>query len=254
MAFSASTVICARTDWSRVVPGGHGGHQGYLSAVRNRNRSKRRNAHEPDDSELAKVTTMLHYDEATLVRDLARMSIKFRVAFAASCAERLFPAYEAFSSRAGRGDRVLGAILEQVWQHLLGDEMSTEQIRLALSRCMALIPGEDDEPWLNEQAYADDAASAIAYTLRALENGEPQDAAWAARRAYEAADHHVIYRLGIEGEAQVLAHPIVQAEFSRQRRDLEELLRARQDSAELFIRLRDRARTEAPAFFTLGSR
>jgi hypothetical protein len=200
------------------------------------------------------MTTMLRYDKAALVRDLARVGIKSRVAFAASCAERLFPAYEDFWRRAGRGDRAtLAEALEAVWQHLLGDEMSTEQIRAELGRCMALIPGEDDEPWVEEQAYADDAASAMAYTLRALDTGEPQEAAWAARRAYEAADHHVMHRLGVDGETQVLAHPIVQAEFSRQRRDLDEILGARRESAGLFVRLRDRAKAEAPAFFASGS-
>jgi uncharacterized protein YjaG (DUF416 family) len=198
--------------------------------------------------------TLLRYDEAALVRDLARVGTNSRVAFAGSSAERLFPAYEGFYKRSGRGDRAgLAAILERVWRHLLGDEMSTEQVRAELSRCMALIPGEDDEPWMDEQAYADDAASAIAYTLRALEIGEPQEAAWAARRAYEAADHHVTHRLRVEGESQVLAHPIIQVELSRQHRDLEELLGARQESAELFTHLRERARAEGADFFGVRS-
>jgi hypothetical protein len=130
--------------------------------------------------------------------------------------------------------------------------MSGEQVREDLSRCMELIPGEDEEPSVDEQAYADDAASAIAYALRTLDSGESQEAAWAARRAYEAADHHVMYRLGLEGESQVLAHPVVQTELSRQHRDIEELLGAPESSTELFVRLRDRAKAEASTFF--GSR
>jgi hypothetical protein len=197
---------------------------------------------------------MLHYDEAALARDLARVGTNSRVVFAASCAERLLPAYAEYCARVGRGDQAaLPEILGQIWQHLLGDEMSTEELRLALRRCMALIPGEDDEPWVDEQAYADDAVSAIAYTLRALENGDPQEAAWAARRVYEAADHYVIHRLAVEGESPVLAHPIVQGELARQRRDLEELLGAQQESAALFGSFRDRARAEALAFFIFGS-
>jgi uncharacterized protein YjaG (DUF416 family) len=225
-----------------------------LSGLCDRHPSLRRNAYEPNDRDLAKMMNMLHHDEAALVHDLAQVGIRSRVAFAASCAERLFPAYVAFCERAGRGDRItLGEILERVWQHLRGDEMSIEQLHAELSRCMALIPGEDDEPWVDEQPYAEDAASAIAYTLRALDSGEPQEAAWAARCAYEAADHHVMHRLGVEGEPQILAHPVIQAEFSRQRGDLDELLGAGQESAELFIRLRERARMDAPTFFASGS-
>jgi uncharacterized protein YjaG (DUF416 family) len=196
------------------------------------------------------MTTMLRYDEAATVLELGRVSIKLRVVFAASCAERLFPAYEDFCKRSGRGDRAgLGAILQQVWQHVIGEEMSVDQMDLALSRCLALIPDEDDEPWIHEQAYADDAASAIAYALQTLKVGEPQESAWAARRAYEAAGYFVTHRLGIESNSQVQAHPIVQSELSRQRRDLDELLEARQESRELVVRFRDRARAEAAEFF-----
>ncbi len=197
---------------------------------------------------------MLHYKEADLVRALARVAVRLRVAFAAACAERLLPAYEDFCKRARRGDQTaLSGILKRVWEHLLSQEMTAEQIRTELNRCMALIPGEDDEPWVDEQAYAEDAASAVAYTLRALESREPQEAAWAARRAYEAADHYVTHRIGIEGELQVLAHPIVQAELARQRRDLDELRWAGQEPTGLIDRLRDRARTEASTFFGLKS-
>src|SRR5262245_55148515 len=138
--------------------------------------------------------TMLRHDEAALVCHLGRLGNDSRVAFAAACAERLLPAYNEFCRRAGRGSRdALAGILEKVWLHLLGNKMSTAQIRAELDRSMSFIPGEDDEPWVDEQPYADDAASAVAYALRALETGEPREAAWAARRAYDAADHHVTH-------------------------------------------------------------
>ena len=239
---------------SRFVAPGHGSHEGHLPTVCCGDRSERWNADEPDHSDLAEVMTMLHYNEAALVRELDRVGDKSRVAFAASCAERLFPAYEDFCRRADRGDRAtLTWILARVWKHLLGDQMSSEHVRETLGRCIELIPGDDEEPWVDGQAYADDAASAIAYTLRALDSGESQEAAWAARRAYEAADHHVVHRLGIEGELQILAHPIVQTEFCRQRRDLEELLGAPEGSTALFVRLRDRAKAEASTFFVSHS-
>jgi hypothetical protein len=62
-----------------------------------------------------------------------------------------------------------------------------------------------------------------------------------------------MHRLGVEGESHLLAHPIVQAELLRQRRDLDELLGAQQESVELFIRLQDRARAEGPQFFASAS-
>jgi hypothetical protein len=51
-------------------------------------------------------------------------------------------------------------------------------------------------------------------------------------------------------EARVLAHPIVQAELARQRRDIDELDSApAQDLGAVVARLRDRAKVEAASFF-----
>jgi uncharacterized protein YjaG (DUF416 family) len=72
-------------------------------------------------------------------------------------------------------------------------------------------------------------------------------------RHLNAADYYVLHRLGIEEESQLMAHPTVQAECSRQRRDLRELLEGQPASTELFVRLRDRAREEARIFFVSDS-
>jgi uncharacterized protein YjaG (DUF416 family) len=193
---------------------------------------------------------MLRYDEAAAVLELARLSPERRVVYAATCSERLLPLYEGYCRRSGRGNSVaIAEILQRLWQHLLGDEMGVSDIDAALSRCMALIPDEDVEPWIDEQAFADDAVSATAYALETLKSGEPQESAWAGRRAFEAAGYHVSHRLGVESYSDVVAHPVVQRELSRQRRDLDELLAARQEPPELVVRLRDRARTEAATFF-----
>jgi uncharacterized protein YjaG (DUF416 family) len=190
------------------------------------------------------------FNEAELVQKLDELVPRARVAFAAACAERMLPAYVAFSTRANRGDApALAEMLERVWNDLLGDRIEIRQLQTCVERCAALIPGEDEEPWLEDQPYADDAASAVAYTLRALERGEPRESAWAARRAYEALDHHVTHRLGIDDEDQAASHVLVQAELQRQARDLEDLRVAGEKPADAIVRLRDRARVEAPTFF-----
>jgi hypothetical protein len=189
------------------------------------------------------------YDEAALISGLGRVEADARVAFAAACAERLFPAYEDFSRRARRGDPdVLAALLAQIWEHLIsGRKMSLYEVGCAVTRSMGLIPRDEDGPWVEEQPYAENAAASVAFTLRALQTGKSQEAMWAARRAYEAVDHHVSNRLGIDSDAIVRAHPIVAAEAARQRRDLDELIEAHPDP--IAARLRDRAKTEASALF-----
>lgn len=67
--------------------------------------------------------------------------------------------------------------------------MDGEEVQENLEQVMKLLPREDDNSWIPEQARAEDAAAAVAYALRCRENGQSTDSAWAARRAYEAVDH-----------------------------------------------------------------
>lgn len=191
---------------------------------------------------------ILQYDETALRDELARMSNKSRVAFAVACAERMFPVYEEFCKKSGKGELlVLSGILERIWQHVFGEEMDAALVAEALRQSMLLIPSEEDEGWMDERECAEDEVSAICYTLRAIEKHDPKEAVWAARRVYEAVDAYVEGKLGIEDESMVLAHPLVQREFARQRRDVAELL-AVQDDLTLLMRLRDRAKSEAFCF------
>jgi uncharacterized protein YjaG (DUF416 family) len=213
-----------------------------------RNRGKRR---EIDKSNYGYVAmTYLRYDERELIRKLDQLYPAAKVAFAAACAQRQLPCYIIFSNQTGRGDSdTLSAILERVWLDALGSKMSDEEALLELDRCMALIPEEDEEPWVIEQVYAGDAASAVAYALRTRNTGASQEAAYAARVAYEALDHHVINRLGVDGDDRVLKHALVQAELARQHRDLDELRKHAGATAEMIAHIRDRARVEAAVFF-----
>lgn len=128
-----------------------------------------------------------------------------------------------------------------------------------LEACLALIPQEDDGRWVPEQAAAEDAGAAVAFAIRCRQSGTPQDAAWCARRAYEAADHHVVNQEGVDtthpaAEERVVAHPVVQAELARQRRDLDDVTDAvRVDLHRVALRLRARAAAEAPAFFVAAT-
>ena len=89
---------------------------------------------------------------------------------------------------------------------------------------MSLLPEESDD-WVIGHALADDALSSLAYAIRCLLTPEPQEAAWAARRAYEAADQSAIRVLGAlagspNTEAAIKSHGFVQRELARQRMDL----------------------------------
>lgn len=175
------------------------------------------------------TATNIQFNERERLSALASLSLGGRVAFAASCATRLLPAYSRFSVEAGRGDpQAVQSIASRLWSDLKGETMSDQNLRLVVDQCEDLIPGENQEPWIASQAYADDAVSALAYALRCRISSDPQDAVWASRRALDAVDSFVCNVLmpGVETSdiyKNVQSHPLVQAELERQRRDLAEL-------------------------------
>ena len=171
------------------------------------------------------------FDEKSIKKSLTLLPITLRTLFAVTCAERLFPAYERFSAKTGGGNvDLLRRILDKLWMGLLGVQEYSDQIIAAdLQHCMLLVPKESDGEWFNEQVWAEDAVASLAYCLRTRLSGDTQEAAWAARRVYEAADYYVINASGNsfklpDDEVRVRDHPLVQAELARQERDISELL------------------------------
>jgi len=107
---------------------------------------------------------------------------------------------------------------------------------------------------------AEDAVASIIYALRTRLSGSSQEALWAARRAYESLDQHVMSRLNKvvvtpDIERRVLADPLIQAELERQQRDLSDLVESsnQADLARRIVRLRDRAKRDAERFMHLDA-
>jgi hypothetical protein len=107
--------------------------------------------------------------------------------------------------------------------------MSEQEVATMIDRATELLPGEDHRPWVLEQGAAEDAVSAVLYSLRSRQSGLPEEAGWAAAVACDALDDFVINRDDIDtnvpgSEARLVADPLMQAELTRQQRDLEQLL------------------------------
>jgi hypothetical protein len=91
----------------------------------------------------------------------------------------------------------------------------------------ALVPYEDDS-WVQELAYAQNAGAAVVYAIRCHRTADPQEAAWAARQVNEALFYWVNAHNDFDWNSPnlvelITADPLVQAELRRQRRDLEQL-------------------------------
>ena len=196
-------------------------------------------------------SVVLVFDEPRIVAQLGQLPSESMVAFATACATRLSPAYLEYSNRTARGSSsAYQTILARLWADVLGDRMTDGTLQEHLEHVMALIPGETDAEWAADQDVAEDAVAALAYALRCRQSSLPNEAAWAARRAYEAVDSFVIRTRGIdtnepEGESRVIADSVVQTELERQTRDLHDLLAAdTEHSQDVVFRVRSRATAE----------
>lgn len=195
---------------------------------------------------------MLRYDEPTLLDRLTLASPRARALFAALVAERTFGLYEYFAERSGQGDRdSLRAALDAAWEAIDGEPRELERLQEVAED---LVPEEDDD-WVLESGYAQSAAAAVAYALRTRLTDNPQEAAWAARQLYDAADYAAQRRLedldlNEPGAEDALAdQPVVQAALAGVEADLDAAL-ADPPPAEI-PRLRDEARQGAEALVQL---
>jgi len=199
---------------------------------------------------------MQDFNESNLIEELSGLPGSMRVVFAAACAERLMPAYRKFEVQDDQeAPNALERALSAVWDDPspIRDRERLEQL---IEDLMALVPQEESctQPWTQDMTNAQNAGMSVLYVLRTKLAGDAQEAAWAARVAYEALDNVVINQEKIDtslpGEEQrVLAHPLLQAEFARQQRDIDELRCSKSEQSVLAARIRDRAKDEASVFF-----
>jgi hypothetical protein len=156
--------------------------------------------------------------------------------------------------------------------------MNPGEMQWNIDRSIELIPDEAEGEWAPDparledviaaararakeavaamEAQADSAAAALAYAITCRQGGGAQDAARAGGRTYEALDNWVINRDDIDpnkpgAEERVLSDPLIQAEFARQRRDLDELLGVRDEgeAAGVVARIRARAKADSGSVF-----
>jgi hypothetical protein len=173
---------------------------------------------------------MYSFDERALVAELGALPVARRIAFATAAATRQLGSYERYSRRPGGANAQRPReIAVQLWADIGAAAIDRTAWLARLDEVMGLLPEETGADWV-ARALAEDALSSLAYAIRCLLTPEPQEAAWAARCAYEAADQAAIRVLGVQAglpdtEAAIESHGFVQRELARQRSDLS-LLRA----------------------------
>lgn len=194
------------------------------------------------------------YDERSVAKASGSLGRDARTAFAAACAERLWPLVERYAlavSMSGGDLRALRDALDAAWGAANGTG-SEEDLGGAGEVTETLVPYEDDD-WVLESGYAQNGIAAIAYAIRSWLSDDPQEAVWAARQVYEAADYGAqqnnkstaVRAYSADLEAELSRTPVVQAAI---RGISEDLAAAGQVSAEV---VRQRARSAAGDFVQL---
>jgi uncharacterized protein YjaG (DUF416 family) len=111
------------------------------------------------------------YDFKTLEEEIQKLPSIHRIAFAASCCERLLPNYNVFSRTENWGNPLtLRKALTEVWQILQGkplDVVMIQHLKDEINRNDVFPHSDDFSGYVGEAQYA---CSAILYTLSACEN------------------------------------------------------------------------------------
>lgn len=106
-------------------------------------------------------------NQTNTVDALMLLSAEHRIAFAASCCERLLPNYEAFVVQEKFGEKLLlRNALDEVWQYLKGANISNEHVHNLIQLLEDSAPSDLENEFRSIfLTAAQEAIAAVSYTL-----------------------------------------------------------------------------------------
>jgi uncharacterized protein YjaG (DUF416 family) len=184
------------------------------------------------------------FNDDELRKQLKSLDSPRRLAFMASCCQRLLPNYFAFQRQEQWGDiRCLQEALETIWLVLSGTLIDSYRIRQLLEACDQATPDtEDFDSILVSSAL--DACNSVSASLSYILNPEIDRVVEVGRFATDTVDMYVQEVEGMNPdaddlEAQILGHPLMQRELRKQRQDLADLSHVTLLDAGILARLRE---------------
>lgn len=190
---------------------------------------------------------MLKYDRDASRTALARLTSAQRQRFVAAIAQEMLGAWRRCEELTGLpGGNVLESVVLRLWDAVQSGLATPSD---DFERAAALVPDEDRPNWRFGFAYAQNAASCVAYAAEAVALDSVESAVWAGYQLYALADHVALVEmpdlvLNTPGaEEAVLSHPLVQKALSTldqrliqarldQKSSIDELKRASEVAAE----------------------
>lgn len=172
-----------------------------------------------------RVVPLADYDQA-LKADLKALPERTQAAFAAACAERLYPAYASFVAASGRDDRgLVRRTLDLAWDGTKSGAVGAVDPADLVERCVALIPSDGSEEAI--PAHAADAIASAAYALQAAAGLDDDAAGWAAEQVTNCLDDFLLSNeidlSAPDSERRVWEHPLIVTEVERRKDDLRRL-------------------------------
>jgi uncharacterized protein len=196
------------------------------------------------------------YDFETLEKELEGLSTLHRIAFAAACCERLLPNYNAFAREENWGDPfVLRTALDEVWQILQGKPVDVATIQQLKDTCNSddIVP--NSEEFSGYVGQAQEAASAIYYTLDACIEPTLQHIMEVAERVAFAIEGFTDYDDSMETKEYIetiARHPFAVREMKRQNEDLQRLKNTEELDRDLLEWLRISSYNDGKSLIDLG--
>jgi uncharacterized protein YjaG (DUF416 family) len=194
---------------------------------------------------------MYTYDENNILKIMAVIDKKIRPIFAASCTERLYPLFTRYSVLLKNDEvNIFKCTLDSIWRHLRGDMVLNCQKMEEAARWAENVGPTDESDWMDINPYAENAASALYYTIRACLTNDPQDCVWASRQTYEAVDYYVHNNEQIDfnqsdSEIKILVHSLIQQELKHQAEDMSDIRHITLKTKETIIdMIREKSRTK----------
>jgi uncharacterized protein YjaG (DUF416 family) len=162
-----------------------------------------------------------------------------RQAFAAACAERLWPSYPAFSELEEWGDpAAVRQVLDELWGSTEGEGLPTVQIQELVEILDPLAPDLDD---FSASVLASAALDAVAAIVAGLEGGREEAAGRASDAAWlvvDTLDQYLSLTLVDDSDESIYSHPLMVSELRRQEEELRALRSSPDPDAKLIRAIR----------------
>lgn len=184
---------------------------------------------------------MVNFDEKQILEELNDISEVHRIAFAASCCERMLPNYKKFVEVENWGDyESFRKFLNQIWGHIIGNYLKEEYVMNSMDKCFEIGPDSEDFESVYT-SYAIDLGSAIYHTLKYCLTTDIKNLLAVANAAISTVDLFVQEKYNMDPndpnlEFKICNDELMQTEIIMQRDDLK-LLAKNANLDEQFVEL-----------------